>query len=250
MKVLVLGASGVTGKPLIRLLLQLGYEVKIIVGLTAVIPKVCESNNQVKIIYGNINEFEIKAMRKCLSDCFGVVSCLGHNLTFKGIYGKPRKLVTEAVELVVKAAEMVEREEPIRFALMNTAGNRNRESNEKYTFGEKMVVSLIRFLLPPQSDNEKAALFLQEKVGKKNVCVEWVVLRPDSLIDIKKVTSYKFFPSPIRSAIFKPGKTSRINVGNALVHLLIDNLLWEKWKYKMPVIYLSLIHISEPTRPY
>jgi len=50
------------------------------------------------------------------------------------------------------------------------------------------------------------------------------------------VTAYNLHVSPTGS-LFKPGKTSRINVGNFMARLIVENDLWEEWKGKMPVIY-------------
>ena len=92
-------------------------------------------------------------------------------------------------------------------------------------------------MLPPQVDNEKAADYLRTEVGQNNGVVEWAAVRPDSLIDEGEVTEYEVHPSPIRSAIFDAGKTSRINVGSFMADLIIDNDTWNKWKGQMPVIY-------------
>lgn len=62
-------------------------------------------------------------------------------------------------------------------------------------------------------------------------------MRPDSLIDESQVTDYEVYPSPTRSSIFNAGKTSRINVGNFMADLMTDDVLWNKWKGQMPVIY-------------
>ena len=43
--------------------------------------------------------------------------------------------------------------------------------------------------------------------------------------------------SPIRSAIFDAGKTSRINVGCFMADLIGDEEVWNQWMGKMPVIY-------------
>jgi hypothetical protein len=67
--------------------------------------------------------------------------------------------------------------------------------------------------------------------------IEWVAVRPDSLIDEDRVTEYEVHPSPIRSATFNPGKTSRINVGRFMADLITDDDLWNRWKGQMPVIY-------------
>ena len=52
-----------------------------------------------------------------------------------------------------------------------------------------------------------------------------------------EVTGYMVVPSPIRSAIFNAGRTSRINVSHFMVDLITDNDTWYNWKGQMPVIY-------------
>ncbi|WP_162417947.1 SDR family oxidoreductase [Cyclobacterium roseum] len=96
---------------------------------------------------------------------------------------------------------------------------------------------MIRHLLPPHADNEQASEYLRLEIGAKDPHIEWVVVRPDSLIDQSEVTAYQAFPSPTRSALFNPGKTSRIHVGNFMARLLVENELWEQWKGQMPVLY-------------
>ena len=75
------------------------------------------------------------------------------------------------------------------------------------------------------------------QVGQNDGMIEWAVVRPDRLIDEGKVTEYNVHPSPIRSAIFDAGSTSRINVGSFMADLITDENTWNKWKGKMPVIY-------------
>jgi hypothetical protein len=120
---------------------------------------------------------------------------------------------------------------------MNTTGNRNRDLNETFSFGGRLVTALLRVLLPPHSDNEQAAEFLRTKIGRKDNAIEWVAVRPDGLIDEDKVTEYEIYPSPVRDPIFNSGKTSRINVGNFMAELIADKDLWSEWKGRMPVIY-------------
>jgi hypothetical protein len=162
---------------------------------------------------------------------------LGHNLTWKGIYGEPRKLVTEAARRLCAAIRANNPKQPLKFILMNTTGNRNRDLNEPISIGQKGVIGLLRLLLPPHVDNEKAADFLRTEIGPSNPYVEWVAVRPDSLTDEAEVTPYEIYPSPTRSAIFDSGKTSRINVAHFMARLTSDTHLWDKWKGQMPVIY-------------
>jgi len=237
MTTLVVGASGATGNQMVEQLLNLGQKVKVIVRLTGKTPDTWKNNDKISIIKASISEISVDEMINYLIDCQSVASCLGHNLTLKGVFGKPRKLVTDAVRLLCNAIQKNSPEKPIKFVLMNTTGNRNRDLNESTTIGQKLVMGLIRLLVPPQLDNEKAADFLRVNIGQKNKFIEWVAVRPDTLINEDNVTDYELYASPIRSALFNPGKTSRINVGNFMSRLIVENDLWNKWKGQMPVIY-------------
>ena len=176
-------------------------------------------------------------MTEHVKDCNAVVSCLGHNLSFKGIYGKPRRLVTDATRMLCKAIQANNPEKPVKLVLMNTAGNSNRDLSEKISFSQKCIIWLIRLLLPPHLDNEKAADYLRTNIAQYHRVIEWVAVRPDNLIDEDKLTEYEIYPSPIRSAIFDAGTTSRINVGHFMAELITNHETWIKWKGQMPVIY-------------
>ncbi len=237
MKTLVVGASGETGRQLVEQLLSLGLEVKVIVRPTGDIPESWNTNENVTIIRGGIAEMSVEEIAVYVKDCDAVISCLGHNLNLKGIYGKPRELVRDAVRLLCHAVQLNSPQKPVKFILMNTSGNHNRDLDESISFGQQIVLGLIRLLVPPQSDNEQAANFLRFNIGQDNESIEWVAVRPDSLIDHDTVTKYEVYPSPIRSAIFNPGKTSRINVGYFMARLTADPDIWNQWKGQMPVVY-------------
>ena len=234
---LVVGASGATGRQLVEQLLIQGHNVKAVVRSPEKLPASWKSNERVKIISASLLDLSDKEMMELTLDCNSIASCLGHNMNWKGIYGQPRKLVTDATRRLCNAIEANKPESPIKYVLMNTTGNRNRDLNEPISFAQKCVIELIRLLLPPHVDNEKAADYLRTQVGQNNQFIEWAAVRPDGLIDDDKVTDYAIHPSPIRSAIFNAGKTSRINVGHFMANLISDDSLWNKWKGQMPVIY-------------
>ncbi len=123
--------------------------------------------------------------------------------------------------------------------LMNTTANRNKKINEKYSLKDRIVLSLLSVMLPPQRDNVKAAEYLLNNFLESNSCIEWTAVRPDTLINEEKVTEYEIMESPKRSPVFDAGKTSRINAAHFMVELIANEELWNKWKYKMPVIYNS-----------
>jgi hypothetical protein len=78
---------------------------------------------------------------------------------------------------------------------------------------------------------------LRVQLGQNDKAIEWVAVRPDALTDEKEVSNYNVYSSPIRNAIFDSGATSRINVGNFMAELILNESTWLKWKGRMPVIY-------------
>ena len=237
MTTLVVGASGATGRQLVEQLLNRGQHVKVIVRSPEKLPKSWKSNKRLCIISASVLELSETEMSKYLNGCQAIASCLGHNMSLKGIYGHPRRLVTDTVRRLSKAINMNKPDNPVKYILMNTTGNRNRDLNEPISFGQRCVIGLIRLLLPPQVDNEQAADYLRTRIGQSDHFIEWVAVRPDSLVDKDEVTEYELYPSPIRSAIFNAGKTSRINVGHFMADLITNDEVWNKWKGQMPVIY-------------
>ncbi len=238
MATLIVGASGATGRQLVEQLLIKKQKVKVIVRSPEKLPVSWKNNVLVDIIHANILDIDEAKMAEYLKDCDAIASCLGHNLSWKGIYGEPRKLVTDAVILLCNSTlKRGPRQNPMKFVLMNTAGNRNPDIDEPISMGQKLVIGLLRLLLPPHVDNEKAADYLRSNIGQKNKSIEWVVVRPDNLTDEVHVTAYEVHPSPTRSAIFNAGKTSRINVGHFMADLIKEKDKWSQWKGQMPVIY-------------
>ncbi|MGL1891015.1 MAG: NAD(P)H-binding protein [Spirochaetaceae bacterium] len=237
MKVLVLGGTGATGKLLVRELLNRNLEVVAVVRSSNRLPEDFVKKEKLTVIEDSISDLDLEKACSYIAGCDAVISCLGHNLNFKGILGKPFKLVTDATRLFCEAILFTKKNKSVKFILMNTTGNRNKYAGEVISFREKLVIGLVRALLPPQRDNESAAKFLQSNIGLKSKCIGWVAVRPDTLIDNNETSEYEIHKSPIRSAIFNPGKTSRINVGHFMAELITDDELWQKWKGEMPVIY-------------
>ncbi len=235
MATLVLGASGATGKMLVEQLLSKSQKVKAIVRRSANIPQSWISSPDVTLIYADINSISCDDMTEYMTGCTAVASCLGHNINIKGIFGKPKRLVADAVRLVFETVQKNKSNQSIKFILLNTVANQNRDLNENVPTSQKVIISIIRLLLAPQADNEEAADYLRLNVGNKNPNLAWVIVRPDTLIDAE-LSEYEIIPSPSRS-MFKPAKSSRINVANFMANLISDSSLFDKWQGQMPVIY-------------
>ncbi len=237
MKTLVVGASGATGRLLVEQLLNRGQSVKIIVRTGSSLPDTIKNHKNVSIIYASVLDLSDTEMAEQVKGFDAVASCLGHNMNFKGFYGQPRRLVTDTTHRLCRAIKVNNPDKPIKFVLMNTTGNRNLDLSEQISFAQHCVIWLLRLLLPPHIDNEKAADYLRSEVGQNDRVIEWVTVRPDGLVDKSEVSEYDIHPSPTRSAIFDAGTTSRINVGHFMADLITNHEIWIKWKGQMPVIY-------------
>jgi len=237
MTTLVVGASGATGRLLVEQLLKRGESVKIIVRTGSILSEALNNHENLSIIRANVLDLSDDEMAQHVKGCNAVASCLGHNMSFKGMFGHPRRLVTDSTRRLCRVIKGNNPEIPVKFVLMNTTGNSNRDLSERISFSQTCVIWLLRLLLPPHVDNEKAADFLRTNIGKDNKVIEWSAVRPDGLIDESEVTEYEVHPSPTRSAIFDSGTTSRINVGHFMAELITDSDTWSRWKGQMPVIY-------------
>lgn len=240
MTILVVGASGATGQHVVAHLLEQGHTVKAVVRSAERLPESIRNEGNLSIIEASILDLTDAEMAEHAAGCDAVASCLGHNLTFKGIYGKPRRLVTDAARRLCVAIKTNNPEKPVKYVLMNTTGNRNRDLDEPISFGQKCVIALLRLLLPPHVDNEKAADFLRTEIGQNDSIIEWVAVRPDGLVNESEVTEYEVYPSPTRSALFNAGKVSRINVAHFMAALINNDEIWQKWRGQMPVIYSKI----------
>jgi nucleoside-diphosphate-sugar epimerase len=237
MNILVVGATGATGRPLVKQLLDRGHTVKVIVRSPHSLPAAIRNHERLTVIQANLLDLSDAALAEHVQGMDAVASCLGHDLTLKGIYGQPRRLVTDAVRRLCNAIKANQPEGRTKFVLMNTSGNSNRDLDEPISLAQKVVIGLLRLLLPPHVDNEQAADYLRTQIGQHDGQIAWVAVRPDGLIDADEVTPYAIYPSPTRSALFDAGQVSRINVAHFMAELITDEACWQQWQGQMPVIY-------------
>ena len=95
MTTLVVGASGATGRLLVEQLLDRGEAVRIIIRTQSNLPSALHNHKNLNITYGSINDLSYEELVEYIKGCRAVVSCLGHSLNLQGIYGQPRRLVTD-----------------------------------------------------------------------------------------------------------------------------------------------------------
>ncbi len=239
MSILVVGGSGATGRLLLTELLDRGLAVKAIVRSPSALPAALREHPRLSLIQAELLALSDQELQGHVRGCSAIASCLGHTLSLKGIYGAPRRLVSEATRRLCQAVQAVQAPQPLRFVLMNTAGNRNRDLHEPVSWGQHCLLGMIRVLLPPHADNEAAADYLRLQIGQGDHAIAWAVVRPDTLINENAVSAYELHASPSRSAIFNAGTSSRNNVAHFMAELLTDARAraWQQWRGRMPVIY-------------
>jgi nucleoside-diphosphate-sugar epimerase len=231
---LVVGATGMTGRSLVDQLLGNGYQVRVIVRSTLNLSAEALDNPNTTVIEASILNLTDEEMTKYVTSCDAVISCLGHTMDFKGMFGEPKRLCADATRRLCNAIEANNGPEATKFILMNTVGVQNPELGETRTWYERGLLFLLRHLLPPHRDNETAAEHLYRRIGKRNKHIEWCSVRPDALINAE-ISPYEIVASPT-TGIFTGRPTSRSNVARFMTELVGNTALWNTWKFRMPVI--------------
>jgi len=164
-----------------------------------------------------------------------VLSCLGHVISLKGIFGSPRDLVTRATTRLCRAIEALAPPTPVKLILLGSVSvNRPGRLDARRGAFERAFLWVLRGVLPPARDNQRAADFLIEKIGMSHAFVEWAVVRPDSLLP-GEVSEHALHEG-IVNGLFSPGSTNMANVAHVMCELLTNPKTWGDWKGKLPVV--------------
>src|SRR6056297_383383 len=97
MSTLVVGATGATGRLLVDQLINRGETVVVIVRSAERLPEHLRSHDNVSVVEANLTELSDAETAEHVKGCTAIASCLGHNLSLRGIFGPPRTLVHDAV---------------------------------------------------------------------------------------------------------------------------------------------------------
>ena len=167
--------------------------------------------------------------------CDAVISCLGHVLSVKGVLGPPHDLVTRATARLCQAIQDSQPDTPVKYILMSSVSVNHPGAREARRGAlEKVLLRVLRGLVPPSRDNQRAADFLHGEMGASNPLVQWVVVRPDSLRE-GEVSPYSLHKHLV-SSLFKPASTNMANVANFMCDLATDPETWDRWAGRLPVI--------------
>ncbi len=212
--VLLVGGTGRTGRRVLEQLLGRDVDVRAIVRSAERLPAGVATNPGLTVVEADLLSLSDAELRGHVRGCDAVISCLGHVMSLKGVFGPPRDLVTQATTRLCRAIEAVRPAAPIKFILMSSVSvNRPGRLDTRRGMFERAFVATIRGLLPPAKDNQRAADFLCRDIGADNPFVQWAAVRPDTLLD-GDVSEYALHEGLV-SSLFKPDSTNRANVAHA-----------------------------------
>jgi hypothetical protein len=233
--VLLLGGTGRTGGRVLEQLLSRGVNVRAIVRSAGRLPAGVVGNPALTVIEADLLSMSDDELRRHVAGCDAVISCLGHNISLKGVFGPPRDLVTRAVSRVCGAVQALQPVEPVKLVLMSTVSVHRPGPIDARRGGlEKAVLVVLRALVPPAKDNQGAADFLCGDIGTADPFVEWVVVRPDTLLE-GDVSEYSLHEGLV-SSLAKADSTNMANVAHFMCELVEDPALFDRWAGKLPVI--------------
>jgi hypothetical protein len=233
--VLLVGGTGRTGRLALRQLLDRGVAVRAIVRSRGKLPPDVAGNPCLTVIEASLPSIPDDELRRHLRDCDAVVSCLGHVLDLRGVFGPPRDLVARATARLCRGIEALAPAAPVKLVLMSSVSvHRPGSADARRGSFERALLWILCRVLPPARDNQRAADFLVDEIGPRHRFVEWAAVRPDSLLD-GGVSRYALHEGLV-DRLFAPGRTTRANVAHFMCELVTKPGTWADWKGKLPVI--------------
>ena len=233
--VLLVGGTGRTGRRVLERLLSGGMNVRVIVRSARRLPAGATESPNLMVVEADLLSLDDEALQLHLRGCDAVISCLGHVLSFKGVFFPPRDLVTRATTRLCRGIEALQPARPIKVILMSSVSVHHPGGlDTRRGILERAFVWMLRGVLPPARDNQRAADFLHDGIGTNNPFVEWVAVRPDTLRE-GDASEYTLHEGLV-SSLFAPDDTNMQNVAHVMCELLANPKAWDDWKGKLPVI--------------
>lgn len=233
--VLLVGATGRTGRQVLEQLLGRGIPVRAVVRSPGKLPDAVSQHPGLTVVRAELVSLGDDEFLEHVRGRTAVISCLGHVLDLRGVFGPPHDLVTRATRRICAAIRAQEPAQPTRFILMSSVSvNDPRGADTRRAAAERVALAALRGLVPPSRDNQRAADLLRVQVGPADPFVEWVVVRPDSLRD-GEVGPYAVHGG-IVSSLMRPDHTTMANVGHFMCELATSAGTWHEWRGRMPVI--------------
>jgi NAD(P)-dependent dehydrogenase (short-subunit alcohol dehydrogenase family) len=280
--VLVLGATGRVGHAATLALLREGHDVRAVVRSAARLPadlaayvrddKADAAATRARLfpLEASVSDMSVAAMADAMRGADAVIQCLGHRLTFDGVFGEPRFLCRDAAALVFDAADAIDpnpaaeifsgggpedtpesvaaavaaataARRPARFVLLGSAGADNPAGTDPERGGaEKLLVAAIAAAIPPFADTVAETRYLADRPRPRDddaTVMRWTLVRPDDFLDetVTPVETGWVLHERLQNGLLDAGVTSIVNIGACMARLAVaDEPTWRRWEGKMP----------------
>ena len=170
MRVLVVGASGRTGRPLVGQALEAGHEVTALVRDPARLPV---EHERLRIVRGDV--LDVSALERVVEGQDAVLSVIGH------AKDAPKDVQTRSIRNIVAA---MKRQGVRRLVSLTGAGVRDPEDRPKLS--DKAIVAVLKLV---QRDVLEDGVGHAEEI--KGSGLEWVIVRGPMLTDGEKTGLYR-----------------------------------------------------------
>jgi nucleoside-diphosphate-sugar epimerase len=234
---LVVGATGATGKHVVQQLLNQDRPVHVIVRSKERMLEALTDKGKVDtlltITEASVMDLTDEQLQQHANQADNVVCCLGHNMSFQGMYGHPRRLVSHTVERLSKCLAHTTGTRRKLIVMISDGVAHPDGSDDKLTLFASTIIVLCRFLMPHHVDNEAVASYLYNLADTGNM--EWIAVRPTILVN-GNPTEYKLYNNRFYG-LFGSAVVTRANVAKCMVDLSTNDELFAEYKFRMPVLY-------------
>jgi len=168
-RVLVLGSTGGNGKLVVQDLLRRGVKVRAMARNAPDLSDIAGGSGQLEVVEASVLDVPKERYEELVRDCDAVVSCLGHNMSWKGIWGKPRRLCEDAARKTIDAIRETDPKKT-KFILHSTVGS-SIPGDFARSRTERALFFLLRLLVPPVVDNDEALAYMLTVRSRRLCCV-------------------------------------------------------------------------------
>jgi len=151
-RVLLIGGTGRTGHHVLDQLLSHGIQVRAILRSVRKLTASTLENPDLTVVEADLLSLGEEDLQRYLQGCDAVISCLGHILSVKGVFGPPRDLVTRATARLSQGIKALGPAKPVKFILLSSVSvNHPGGLDTCRRMFKKAAVGAIRGRPPPTS---------------------------------------------------------------------------------------------------
>ncbi|HMU43938.1 MAG TPA: SDR family oxidoreductase [Ignavibacteriaceae bacterium] len=204
MKLLIIGATGGTGRELVKQALELGHKITILVRNSE---KVLTVHPSLQVINGNV--LNIKEVEQAVSGQDAVISSLGHKRFFI-----KTNILSEGTKNIIAS---MEKQNVKRFICITTLGINDSRFRLGLYYTLFTIPIILFFYFRDKSKQEKLIM---------NSKLDWTIVRPGQLTNSKLTGEYQVGNNVGNYFITKT--ISRANVAHFILSQLCDKTFFHK----------------------